>query len=148
MHSEPVGTTTASVVAPLPADRSAPWPVWISFATPCTGVFLPTYIDGIAPAALARGGAAFEDGSAWWTFHRLAEAAAGDFAARTPVLRDGWAPLEEKIESERRGVEEAAHAASRGGDPDRAAEIVSDFMARTVDEALARAEELRARIAR
>jgi hypothetical protein len=42
-HSDPVSRTTASLVAPLPDDRAGPWPVWISFGSPCTGVFLPVY---------------------------------------------------------------------------------------------------------
>ena len=49
-HSDPVHWTAASLVAPLPEERSAPWPVWISFGTPCTGFFLPVYLDGVIPA--------------------------------------------------------------------------------------------------
>ena len=145
-HSEPLHWTTASLVAALPADRSGPWPVWISFGTPCTGIFLPVYLDGVLPHALARGGAEPDAGSAWWTFKRLQDAASADPQRHTPVLRRGWAELEAEIEAERENIERRARQSARMGDRDRAAEWVSDFMARSVEAALARADELRAQI--
>jgi secernin len=145
-HSEPLHWTTASLVAALPADRSGPWPVWISFGTPCTGIFLPVYLDGVLPPALARGGPEPEADSAWWTFKRLQDAAAADPARLTPVLREGWADLEDEIEAERERVERGARQAFRLGERDRGAELVSDFMARSVEAALKRADELRSRI--
>ncbi len=54
-HSEPVSWTTASLVAALPRERVGPWPVWISFGTPCTGIFLPVYLHGVVPAVLTCG---------------------------------------------------------------------------------------------
>lgn len=147
MHSEPVGTTTASLVAPLPRERSRPWPVWISFATPCTGIFLPIYLDGVIPVTLARGGEQPEEGSAWWAFKRLEEAASADFPRHTLALREAWADLEARIESERREIEAAAADAREHGDADAAARLLSDFMARSVGDALKRAELLRTQIA-
>ena len=84
MHSEPIGTTTASIVAPLPTDRTAPWPVWVSFGSPCTSIFLPVYIEGNVPPELAAGGSAADGASnseagqpnrdsAWWVFRELQE---------------------------------------------------------------------------
>ena len=146
MHSEPVGTTTASMVSALPADREAPWPVWISFGNPCISVFIPVYIDGVIPAALARGGDQFEEGSAWWVFHRLQEAAESDLQQTVSILREGWASLEEKIERERASVESRAHGLAVAGDRDAADALLSEFMARTVAQVIEHAEELRARI--
>jgi dipeptidase len=148
MHSEPVGTTTASVVAPLPADRSAGWPVWVSFATPCTGVFLPVYLSGELPALLSRGGAEAEPGSAWWVFHELQEAASPDFARNTPLLRREWRALEEKIDIERRGVESFARTAAVTGNADEAARALTEFMERTATEAVDLARHLRERLRR
>jgi 3-oxoacyl-[acyl-carrier-protein] synthase III len=64
----------------------------------------------------------------------------------TPVLREGWSELEDQIEEERESVERRARQSARMGDRDRAAELVSDFMARSVEAALKRAGELRSRI--
>ena len=145
-HSEPVHWTTASLIAPLPTDRTGPWPVWVSFGTPCSGVFLPVYLDAVIPAALARGDAEPCADSAWWTFKRLQDAVANDPPRHTRLLREGWADFEEKIEAERPELERAARRASISGDPHRASQIVGDFMARTLEEALKRAETLRSRI--
>jgi secernin len=146
-HSEPVHWTTASMVAALPVDRSAPWPVWISFGTPCTGIFLPVYLDGVIPASLARGGEEPEPDSAWWVLKALQDAASADPVRHTPVLREGWADLEERIEAERLRMEATAARAAAAGDRDRCATLASEFMASTLEQALKRAEELRARIA-
>jgi secernin len=145
MHAEPVGTTTASMIAPLPVDISAPWPVWISFASPCVGLFVPVYIDGVLPSSLARGG---DDGptgdpdSHWWRMRRLQAAASVDFVRTLPLLRSGWAPVEERIEDERQRVEREARSLSAGGESVEVAGLLSDFMARTVDAVQARADEL------
>jgi len=142
MHSEPVGTTTASLVASLAPLSPAPWPVWVSFGTPCTGIFLPVYIDGVLPAALARGAERDEPDSAWWTFKRLQDAAAADFPARTPRLRERWSELEARIEAERGSVERAAAEAQRAGRADEASDLLSQFMDRTTQDALASAGEM------
>jgi dipeptidase len=147
MHSEPVGTTTASLVASLPSTPQTPWAVWVSFATPCTGIFLPVYLDGVIPPALARGGKEPVEDSAWWSFHELQEAAAVDLPRITPLLRREWWNLEEKIDIERRAVESSARLANVSGDPDEASRVLTEFMARTVAEALARARELRELVA-
>jgi len=146
-HSAPLHETTASLIAPLPAERGAPWPVWVSFGTPCTGIFLPVYLDGVLPAALARGGEEPAEDSAWWAMKHLQDAAGRDPQRHTPVLREGWIEVEERIEAERLLAEEAARRAARAGDRDGAAEIATEFMAASVEQALKRAEELRARIA-
>jgi secernin len=141
MHSEPIGTTTASMVAELPADCAHAWPVWIGFGTPCTGIFLPVYLQGVLPAALASGGEEPSETSAWHVFEQLRAAASSDFALYTPRLRKRWAELEERIERERLDVE--ARAASLVDRPDEMSALLSDFMQRTVDTALALARELR-----
>ncbi len=141
-HSEPVHTTTASMVAPLPGQRPGPWPVWISFGTPCSGVFLPVYLDGLIPPRLARAG----EQDAWHRFGRLQEAVSTDPVRYTPVVREGFAALEAAIERERVQVEHTARAAAEARDTDRAAELVTGFMLRNVDAALARADDLTARI--
>jgi secernin len=146
MHGDKVGTTTASLVAPLPTDRTAPWPVWVSFASPCTSIFIPVYIDGVIPAALAQGGRYMGNSfgeSAWWTFHGLHEAASRDYAHAMPILTAGWRALDERIEADRQRTESDARALAVAGERVEAAGVLSDFMSRAVDDTLARAVELR-----
>ncbi len=139
MHAEPVGTTTASMVARLPVDRTAPWPVWISFGSPCAGIFLPVYLDGVLPAELARGGGdpPTDPGqSAWWAFHALNEAAERDWARALPMLRARFDELTEAIEGERVIAEREARTLSLGGESAESARVLSDFMARAAGHAL------------
>ncbi len=143
-HSEPVHRTTASLIAELPADREAPWPVWVSFSSPCTSLFLPVYLDGVIPAALARGGEGPSAESAWWAFESLREAASADYPKHTPMIREAWAAFEERVAAERREAEVKA-AAARGGREALAAPL-SEFMARTVEEAMKLADRMCARI--
>jgi secernin len=145
-HSEPLHWTTASIVAPLPSKRETPWPIWISFGTPCTGVFLPVYLSGVIPATLARGGEEPHIDSAWWTFKRLQDAASRDPARTTPILRAGWAEFEDQLEKARLVAEETARGAVAAGDRHRAAHDVTHFMDWAVGAALDRAELLRSRI--
>ena len=146
MHSEPIGTTTASLVAALPRERRAPWPVWISFATPCTGVFLPVYLDGVIPAELASGGSEPDAGSAWWAFKVLQDAATQDFPRHTAWLRQAWKGFESRIENERAGVELEAGRARESGSHAVVTKLLSDFMLRTWRDAIAQARELASQI--
>lgn len=143
-HSDPVHRTTASLVAALPDGRPTAWPVWVSFGTPCTGIFLPVYLDGVLPPSLARVEDAADAPAAWPRFARLADAAGRDPVRRTPALREGWAKLEAEMEAERPVVERDARAAASARDADRARDVLTDFMDRCAARALARAEELRA----
>ncbi len=142
MHSEPVGSTTASLIAALPTDRTAPWPVWVSFAAPCTSIFIPVYLNGVIPDVLARGEGVPTRDSAWWSFHALQETAASDFSRCSPTLRSAWRSLEQEIEIERIAVEATARAAAVSGDHDDAACLLTAFMERTVAAAVRRADEL------
>jgi secernin len=141
-HSEPISWTTASLVAELPRDAEQPWPVWVSFGTPCAGIFLPVYVGGVIPAALARGGEVDDADSAWWAFEHIDAAAALDSAHATPFLRAGWAELEQWIEVERLRAEAEARAMIAGSQPQRAAEILTTFMECTVSAAIERSREL------
>jgi dipeptidase len=137
-HSAPVHQTTASLVAALPPERGAPWPAWISYATPCSGIFLPVYLAGALPDAHARDDA----GGAWHAFARLEAAVARDPERRTPEVRARFTPLEQWIERERTSAELAMRAVVGTGERDRAAELASEFMRRTLEAALAEVDAL------
>ena len=150
MHAEPVGTTTASMVAPLPTDRVAPWPVYVSFGSPCIGLFLPVYLQGVLPAALARGHGEQKPGdvdSAWWAFHQLHEAVMANYDRHAPEVREAFRAFEERVEGERVAVETEVRRRAVDGDTDAVEAMLAAFMERTVGEAIDLAEALRAGIA-
>ena len=80
------------------------------------------------------------EASAWHVFDALRRAASRDFASITPQLRKRWAELEDRIEQER--IEVEAQATQLVDDADEMSDVLSGFMQRTVDTALAMAREL------
>jgi len=146
-HSEPTHWTTASVVVELPRERTRPWPIWISFATPCSGIFLPVYVDGAIPASLARPVDCDGARSAWWAFKRLQDRAGADPARHTLQLREAWRDFECQLESERVDVERAAGDQARRGERDAAARTLTGFMERACTRAIERADALCSQIA-
>jgi dipeptidase len=138
MHNDPPGRTTASMVALLPKEPAQPWPVWVSFAVPCSGVFLPVYLDGTLPAAMSRGGAQREDAgdSRWWKFRGLELAAARNLERNIPLLREAWKPFEEEVERARKQAEGEALALRADGDEGGAARRLTTFMEETVARAV------------
>jgi dipeptidase len=141
-HSDPIHHTTASLVAELPDRHRMASPVWVGFAAPCTGLFLPVYLGGTLPACLARAEEEAGAPAAWARFKRLDEVAARDPVRSTPRIREGWAQLEREIEAERPDVECAARAACDANEITRASDLLGDFMERTAHAALERAVAL------
>lgn len=143
MHAEPMSMTTASMVVRLPEEVGRrPWPVWISFATPCTGLFIPVYLDGVIPARLAHashdpGGGprlpvAWTD-SAWEAMRTLQERATEDFSRSLPRIQTGWRDMERGIELERIRVEQEVAGLFATDRFDDGEQALSLFMEKTVD---------------
>ena len=91
------GATAASMVAELVPDT--PPRAWVSMAPPCTGVFLPCWVDAGPPAMLADAEGVGAPESPWWRYRRLWEAVAcsPDPGAAVDRIRDAWQPLERHI---------------------------------------------------
>lgn len=99
MHADPVGTTTASVVAELAPDPRQTV-VWVCMGAPCSGIYLPLFLDVPIPEALTRGSAEYSDDSAWWRSHRLLELVQQSWESRLPIVRAAFDPLEEALASQ------------------------------------------------
>ncbi|MBW2389241.1 MAG: hypothetical protein JRG89_12500 [Deltaproteobacteria bacterium] len=112
--------------------------MWVSFAVPCSSVFLPVYLDGIVPAAMARGGEQRETSgdSLWWKFQALELAAATDLERNIPWLREAWKPFEADVERARKLAESEATALRSKGDAHAASLRLSQFMEATVARAV------------
>ncbi|HPG24405.1 MAG: C69 family dipeptidase [Spirochaetaceae bacterium] len=140
MHVAPTSETTASLVVRLPSQTGhRPWPVWISFAAPCSGLFVPVYLEGVIPAEMARAEGA---DSVWQVFRALQEAAAGDPAHALPWLRERWRPIERAIGLERVRAEQTAADCLAREDDDGAGRCLSTFMRDTTGRVLETAREL------
>jgi dipeptidase len=142
MHADPVGTTTASMVARLAEDPDDLLRYWGSLGSPCVGVFLPLYVDGELPAALARGGAEPAPDAPWWRFKHLLALVEADVLRRGPHARAFWDEFEHMLEGEAAEVEHKVLRLRRAGQRDSAARLLTRFMDANVALALERLERL------
>lgn len=138
MHADPVGTTTASMVAELPRHSDGLLRYWGSLGSPCVGVFLPYYLDGELPRALARGGEKPSADSPWWRFKELLALVEEAPERRGSLVRAAWDDFEAAIVSRAGAVEAEASACRQRGDREAAAAILSSFMSENVSAMLDR----------
>lgn len=132
MHADPVGTTTASMIARIPPHPDEPLTYWASLGSPCVGAFLPLYVDGDVPAELSRGGERPSDDSPWWRTKRLLTAVEHDWARHAPRVRVTLDEFEAELDAQIR----------RERIPERSVADRSTFMQATVRAFLARLERL------
>jgi secernin len=142
MHADPVGTTTASLVAELPANEGDLPRCWTSLGSPCVGVFLPCYIDGELPVALSRAGAEPSGDSPWWRFKALLTLVERDFERFAPRVRASWDELEASILKRAEEVEAEALEQLHAGRRDRASEALTRFMAENLAVTVDHLEQL------
>jgi secernin len=140
MHADPVGTTTASMVARLRARWDGRPDLWASLAAPCTGVFLPLYLEGDVPAAYARGGASPDRASPWWRFKALQDAVLARPRAELVRLQRFWGEWEQELVSRSERLAEEVRALQRRGDGEAVRRVTSRFMEDNLEETLRRLE--------
>lgn len=107
------GSTAASMVAHLAPGAMPTY--WASMAPPCTGVFMPCWVDSAPPAPLAEADEAPSRTSPWWRYRRLWEsvAAAPDPGGTVERIRHAWQPLEETMRRNVAALGPNASAVSR-----------------------------------
>jgi dipeptidase len=140
LHADPVGTTTASMVARLRARWDGRPEIWASLAAPCTGVFLPLYLEGDVPAAYARGGASPDRASPWWRFKALQNAVLARPRGELMRLQRCWGEWEQELASRSEVLAEEVRALRRRGDSEAVRRLTSRFMEDNLEETLRRLE--------
>ena len=140
LHADPVGTTTASMVARLRALWDGRPDLWVSLATPCTGVFLPLYLEGDVPAAYARGGASPDRASPWWRFKALQDAVLARPRSQLVRLQRFWGEWEQELASRSERLAEEVQTLQRRGDNEPVRRLTSRFMEDNLEETLRRLE--------
>jgi dipeptidase len=133
MHAEPVGTTTASMIAQIPTVGDGPLVYWASLGSPCVGAFIPLYVDADIPAVLSRGGAQPDD-SPWWLLKKLLTRVEADWSRYAPRVREALDQFEAVVAERMRDGE-----MSSKGPAERAA-----FMQEVVDDLLERVRQVAA----
>jgi dipeptidase len=142
MHADPLDNTTAAIVARLPIDPAALATTWVCLGSPCTGVFMPCYLDGTVPAGLARGEDTASDGSPWWRMRELLTLVERDPPRFAPLVRARWDELETRLAADSAAIEDEATALRRGRRGDEAARTLTAFMERTLGRILDTCETL------
>lgn len=99
MHADPVGTTTASLVAEIPENPNRAI-YWACLGAPCVGVYLPLFLDVAVPNVLTSGGAEYTPESAWWRARRVLECVERDWNAHRPLVRSTLDSLEHALAEE------------------------------------------------
>jgi dipeptidase len=136
MHADPVGTTTASMIARIPPRGDEPLIYWASLGSPCVGAFIPLYIDAEIPAVLGHGGESASDDSLWWQFKKLLAHVGEAWPRRGPRVRAALDQFETNLAEQMR-----TSRISCGSATDRAA-----FMLAVVDDLSARVRQLTAAV--
>jgi secernin len=136
MHADPVGTTTASMIARIPPRADEPPIYWASFGSPCVGAFIPLYIDAEIPAVLGRGGKSASDDSLWWQFKKLLAHVVEAWPRRGPRVRAALDQFETNLAEQMR-----SSGISCGSAADHTA-----FMQAVVDDLSARLRQLTAAV--
>jgi secernin len=105
--------TAASMVAELTPGTPARY--WASMAPPCTGIFLPCWVDIGPPEILAKAEGTATADSPWWRFRRLWETVAESTnpSALVREVRAAWKAVESRIAEQPAPCESTGSAAVR-----------------------------------
>jgi dipeptidase len=112
--------------------------LWASLAAPCTGVFLPLYLEGAVPAAHAIGGADPDRASPWWRFKALQDAVLAGSRQKVVRLQSYWAEWERELVSRCERLAEEVRALKGAGDSEGVRRLTSRFMEDNLKETLGR----------
>lgn len=140
LHLDPAEATTASMVARLRASPDGRPDVWVSLAGPCTGVFLPVYLEGDVPKVLGQGGPEPDRASPWWRFKALRDEALAGPRKELKRLQAHWGEWEHHLLDEAEEIAEKIRSARERGDEAKARRLASRFMASAVEETLGRVD--------
>lgn len=143
---DPINNTAAGMVARLPAVEDGLLTYWGCLGSPCVGLFLPYYLEGQIPPALARGGGEATEDSPWWKFKRLLDLVERDFARYTPLVSAHWAELEQEISLQAASIERGALTKRRAGQHTAASDLLTAFMTDNFTKMLHQLERLLSRL--
>lgn len=130
--------------------------LWWTPLTPCTGLYIPIFIDGDAiPEILSKAGTfgkanidpskvqkdEYLHNSYWWIFKELLDIIKGDefgsrFNIRQKIVREVFDNLENRWEIELRKIEKEAIELKFNGQKEKASKILADFTKTCVEEAI------------
>jgi len=173
MHSSPAcftwGNTASSAIFVLPPKGSGCLPtMWWCAGPPCNGIYVPVFVQGTKlPAFVENAGTAgkritapnkaikdnYSSDSYWWETRRLLDISKGDdigstWNIRHPIVRKFLDELEAKFAKELQPVEKEAASLMRGGDTEKAGQVLDSFTEKCFAESLKTVRGLQQEIVR
>jgi dipeptidase len=107
------------------------------------GLFLPVFVEGELPEVLAQGGASYTQDSPWWQFRELSRAVYVDLEARAAIVRNRWAPLQDRLLATAYDVAREGRRLLDDGRRADATELLTNTMAENTETMLETVTELR-----
>jgi secernin len=142
MHTDFI-CTTASMVADIPPPDSGDTPVmWASMAAPCTGIFLPLYVQGTIPSKLTLAEIEPSPDSPWWRMKSIQELVTQAPERLAPKVWRHFRPLEDEIFDQAEAIAKRV----RGLDDAARAGLLTDFMRDNTTRALDAAARVEAEL--
>lgn len=113
---------------------------WGSFASPCTGVFIPYYVSMDPNEAVPNGFkvATFEDddpNSAWWRFHHLRKLCEENYVRNGYIAKSVWSDFEKKEDWQKSQLDREVTALIEKGEGKEARDRITKFVRKKCDEA-------------
>ena len=99
----------------------------LSSSAPCTGVFLPLYLEGDLPTAYALGGASPDGGSPWWHFKALQDAVLAGPRSDLVRFQSYWGAWEQELSSRAERLANEVRALQRLGESEAIRQLTSRF---------------------
>jgi secernin len=170
MHSSPAcftwGNTASSAIFVLPQSEAHLPMLWWSPVTPCTGLYVPVFMEGgELPALLSKAGTAgralippsvakqdqYVAGSYWWLFRDLLDRIKRDehgsgFLESQRIARGTFDEIERTWEAQAAKAEAAAVTLRKQGQAEKAAKSLAAFTAACIKEALSAVEQVKAHL--
>ena len=112
MHSDSVSkgsNTAASLIAELCSNETRLPIYWTSMYSPCTGIFFPTFIEGMFNKSLSFGDKKSSQDSAWWIFYYLNQSLKTDDNETIVQLREKFDILQCEFFSTAYGLAEESY---------------------------------------
>ena len=150
-------TASSSVAELHPPDKGLPV-FWWCPSVPSSGCFIPFFVHGLRlPEAVSKAGTAgksvtapsraekdtFLEESLWWVFRDLTDKVNMDRPTRLPIVRAAFDKLEQDFAEGLTEVAEQALTFRQKDKKEEAGRILDQYSQACVDQALAKANELR-----
>ena len=131
MHSDSVdkgSNTAASLIADLCADDTRLPIYWTSMYSPCTGIFLPNFLEGSLNESVTFGEKKSSANSAWWVFYYMNQSLKNDSDQTMAKLRGKFDNLQHQFFSTAYDIAEENYNLIKQNKHEIARERLTEYM--------------------